>query len=114
MKKLKQFVYYGPGYVNNNPIDTEKVNPWTTNLFSRRAQVSHLGIQGEPGLRFCLNGSKESDAITISNTGVYEIDLNGIGCITELRFLNLDRYYPRDSINEEKKLIVDFVYEGAI
>ena len=113
MKKIKQLIYYGPNTDLNYPVITGRNNPWTSNLFTQHKQISHLGIQGEPGVKFCLNGSENFDAITIGATGVYELDLGEIGYITELRFLDtsLNYYYP--TIDYGKRLIVDFVYEGV-
>lgn len=110
MKKIKQFIFYGVNNSNNNP---KSINDWTSNLFKKYGAVSHLGIQGAPGVLFCLNGSSDSDAISIGGTGVYELDLEGIGYISSLRFLEneLINNYPNDSVG--KRLIVDIVYEGA-
>lgn len=115
MKQIKQFVYYGLNNSNNTPQGSEFDNPWIYNLFSKYRQISHLGIQGAPGVQFCLNGSKDEDAITIGNTGVYEIDLGGVGYISSLRFLEskLNEFYPEKS-SEERRLIVDFIYEGVV
>ena len=114
MKQIKQFIYYGPDDSNNTPQDSEFSNPWIYNLFSKYRQISHLGIQGEPGVHFCINGSEDEDAIMIGNTGIYEIDLDGVGYISSLRFLEYDlkKFYPESS--EERRLIVDFIYEGVV
>lgn len=113
MKQIKQFVYYGLNDSRNTPQGSEFNNPWIYNLFSQYRQISHLGIQGEPGVQFCINGSKDEDAIMIGNTGIYEIDLDGVGYISSLRFLenSLDTFYKKSS--EERRLIVDFIYEGG-
>lgn len=120
MKRFKQFVYHGLGEDENNPkevynnLGTLVNNPWTNNLFVNYRQVSHLGIQGEPGTKFCLNGATADNAITIGLTGIYEIDLGGIGYISALRFLpeTLAKYdeVPKNG----RRLIVDFVYEGVL
>lgn len=111
MKKIKQFVFYGPGHSKNIPANDED---WKYNLFKNYGLVSHLGIQGASGVLFCLNHSSNEDAISIGGTGVYEIDLTGVGHISGLRFLwdNLIIYYPKNSSDNTKKLIVDIVYEG--
>ena len=114
MKQIKQFVYYGLNDTRNTPQGSEFDNPWIYNLFSQYRQISHLGIQGEPGVSFCINGSEDKDAIMIGNTGIYEIDLDGVGYISSLRFLeqDLDEFYSEAS--ESKRLIVDFIYEGVV
>ena len=113
MKKIKQFIYYGKNSSNNHPQDSQVGNPWIYNLLTNYKQVTHLGIQGEPGVRFCLNGSSDFDAISIGLTGIYEINLEGLGYITGLRFLpeSLNNFYSTEA--EGHRLIVDFVYEGV-
>jgi hypothetical protein len=41
-----------------------------------------LGIQGPDGLKFYLNSS--SSPIAIGETGIYELDLEGIGRISAI------------------------------
>jgi hypothetical protein len=50
----------------------------------------------------------------IGNTGIYEIDLDGVGYISSLRFLEskLNKFYEKPS--EDRRLIVDFIYEGVV
>lgn len=111
MKKIEQFVFYGENDTRNRPLDMDK---WRYNLFSEHGAISHLGIQGEPGILFCLNGAIDSNAISIGGTGVYEIDLNGVGYITSLRFVEqvLKDFYPTNP-DSPRRLIVDIVYEGV-
>ena len=112
MKKIKQFIYYGSGSSFNHPQDSE-INPWVINLFTSYKQITHLGIQGEPGVKFCLNNSTNENAISLGATGIYEINLEGMGYITSLRFLpeSLEEYYKTEDTGH--RLIVDFVYEGG-
>ena len=115
MKKLKQFVFYGPGDARNNPKDIKGDNPWAYNLFRDFKSISHLGIQGLPEIRFYLNGKNSDNAISIGSTGVYEIELDGMGYITDLQFdwTQLSTLYPNPPIVPGRRLIVDFVYEGV-
>ena len=107
MKHLKQFVFYGKDNKNNFP---EKVSTWTHNVLSSYPTVSHLGIQGVPGTTFYLN--QDGDPITIGVTGVYEIDLGGIGFISKLAFdETLLLSYYNNNPNPDYRLIVDIVYE---
>lgn len=109
MKYLKQFVFYGE---DNNKNFPNNLTAWTHNLLSAYAQVSHLGIQGIPGTTFYLN--QNGDPITIGITGVYEIDLQGVGFINKLSFDRsiLLRNYNNNP-NPDHRLIVDIVYEGV-
>ena len=109
MKKIKQFVFYGDGNNNNEP---KSINAWTGNLLAGYSLVSHLGIQGAPGTGFYLNNG--GDLITIGSTGVYELDLTGIGHLTSLYFnksILVEKY--NNHINPNHRLIVDIVYEGV-
>ena len=62
----------------------------------------------------------------IGETGIYELNLEGIGTITSIRFenfsdkasQNLDSYYnPKDNIeadgNRADRLLIDIIYEGV-
>lgn len=83
MKTIKQFVY---------PRDN-----FEGNILEQYPEVSHIGIQGAPGLSFELNGG----VIKIGKTGIYELDLEGVGIINSLKF----------SPSSQDKIIVDIVYE---
>ena len=109
MKSIKQFVFYGIDDERNNPKD---FSAWEYNLLKNHGMISHLGIQGSPQLLFCLNGAADKDAISIGKTGIYEIDLNGIGYISSLRFVkeSLETCYPND-MTDKRRLIVDIVCE---
>lgn len=109
MKSIKQFIFYGKDDNRNFPKDFDD---WKYDLFKKYGAVSHLGIQGEPGVLFCLNGAPDDEAISIGGTGVYEIDLNGVGYISHLRFLedNLQNHYPTN-LTSPRRLIVDIVHE---
>jgi hypothetical protein len=110
MKKITQFVFHKELSNDNIPKD---INYWKNNLLSNYASVSHLGIQGEPGVEFYLNHG--DDPITIGPSGIYELDLEGLGYITALKFdysILIEKYNNED-INPYHRLIVDIVYEGA-
>lgn len=108
MKKIAQFVFYGKNSSLNNPKDLDL---WKYNLLSKYGSVSHLGIQGDPGTIFYLNNSNDNE-ISIGATGVYELDLEGLGYITALKFdsdILYDKY--KNNTNPNHRLIVDIVYE---
>lgn len=101
-KSIKQFIY------DETIKDT---TPWRTNLLQDMA-VSHLGIQGAPGTKFCINN--ENNSIEIGATGIYEIDLGDISGISYLKFLNLVDNTSED-FSIDNKIIVDVIYqEGGI
>ncbi len=121
MKRIMQFRYEGSNSVENYPKDLENYREELTkgNIFKNYGEVSQFGIQGPPGLKFKLNNSKYP--ITIGDTGIYELDLEKVGRITSIRFLNekennepkpgsLDYYYP-EGTNGIRRLLIDIVYE---
>ena len=112
MKHMMQFRFYGKDSEKNYPL-TASFDDWRFNLFSKYSNnISHLGIQGEPGLIFYLNGGQS--AITIGDTGIYELDLEGIGRISSLRFdgEQLTALYPTPATSSTHRILVDIVYDG--
>ena len=114
MKHMMQFRFHGLDSDLNYPNwkDSYEIGYWFDNLFQNYGSISHLGIQGEPGVIFYLNGG--NNPITLGSTGIYELNLEGIGRITNLRFdkKQLTKIY-NNSRNANHRLIVDIVYDGA-
>lgn len=123
MKRIMQFRYEGQNSLENYPNDLSNYRDQLINgnIFKNYSSVSQFGIQGPPGLKFILNNSQYP--ITIGDTGIYELDLENVGRIFSIRFLEqeengipkegtLDYYYPEESpgIN---RLLIDIVYEGV-
>lgn len=130
MKRIMQFRYRGTqAEVNNGSYIADHVENYPQiknyrdkliagNIFQDYGHVSQFGIQGPTGLRFYLNGSQHS--IMIGETGIYELNLEGIGRITSIRFNkdDLDKYYPTNldiEVNGDRadRLLIDIIYEGA-
>ena len=114
MKKIKQFVFYGKKVRDNlgKECFPANLNVWQQNLLTDFGPVSHLGIQGEPGVIFYLNHG--TDPISIGATGIYELNLEGLGHISALRFdMNTleEKYDEQESVLH--RVLVDIVYEGA-
>ena len=80
------------------------------NLFASHSGISHLGIQATPGTKFYLNNS--AFPITIGFTGIYELELGGLGHIFSIRFdkTSLDEY---DKADNEDRILIDIMYEGG-
>jgi hypothetical protein len=75
--------------------------------FNRYLPIYHLGIQTLPGTQFYVNGGNNS--IIIGNTGIYELDLEGLSEITALKF-------TKESITAIENtdgayIIIDIIYE---
>lgn len=112
MKKIMQFRFHGEGSQYNYPKSYD-ISEWIHNLFDKHGMISHLGIQGAPGIVFYLNHGQ--NPITLGVTGIYELNLEGIGRINALRFDEqiLKEKYPVSDANPQHRLIVDIVYDGA-
>lgn len=115
MKKIKQFVFYGK-HVRETLKEQclpEDLNFWKYNLLDECGPISHLGIQGQPGVTFYLNNGV--DPITIGATGIYEMNLEGIGHIFALRFdMDILSQKYDTALSKKERLLVDVVYEGVI
>ena len=112
MKRIMQFRYRGENHPDNYPNYSAYTDILSDgNIFNDYGIVSKLGIQGPDGLRFYLNFSP--DPITIGETGIYELDLEGVGRITAIQFnkTDLNNFYTTNPLND--KILIDIVYEGA-
>lgn len=108
-KQIKQFRYYKQGSPKNYPNNISIANLASGSIFSKYMPVIQLGIQSLPGTKFYLNNSNEP--IIIGNTGIYELDLNGLSEVIAIAF-------DRTSINaiatsQNGYLVVDILYEDG-
>lgn len=112
-KELKQYRYYEEGHPNNQPRQGTPIsyrNLTSGSIFANDMPITQLGIQALPGVKFYLNNS--TDPIVIGQTGIYELNLEGIAEINALKF------HP-DSItniinNKNAYLIIDTLYETGV
>ena len=112
MKHIKQFRYYGSKSSNNYPALSNYQGILSAgNLFASHGGISQLGIQALPGTKFYLNNSPHS--ITVGATGIYELDMHGLGHIYSIKFdpTTLASY---DKENSTARILIDIVYEGGI
>ena len=108
-KQIKQFRYYKQGNLKNQPSNIGISNLNSGSIFSKYMPVIQLGIQSLPGTKFYLNNS--NDPIIIGNTGIYELNLNGLSEITAIRFDTAS--INTIARNENGYLIVDILYEDG-
>lgn len=108
MKQIKQFRYYGETNPQNYPTGLTYGALHSGNIFKNLGIVTHLGIQASPGTQFYLNNSPHP--IYVGATGIYELDLSGVGQIVAIRFakssLEAVETWPSG-------LFIDVLYEGA-
>lgn len=107
---VKQFRYYGDGNTLNYPSDVTYAALATGNIFRKTPAITQLGIQADPDLRFYVNNSV--DPIYVGATGIYEIDLEGLGTISSIR-IDRDSLKNIDYNTKKNCLMIDIIYEGA-
>lgn len=107
MKKIRQFRYSGDRAPGNSPADLTENTLIFGNLFSSCPTISQMGIQGRPGTKFYLNGSEFP--IVLGETGIYEIDLEDRGTISEITFVKDQAF---EGYSKGDRLLVDIIYEG--
>lgn len=106
MKKMTQFRYCGEKNDNSTCNISELKNG---DLFDGYSQITQLGIQGEPGTRFVLNGGDYP--IILGETGIYEIDLEDRGFIHSISFSTGTTVFNK--YKNGSTLLIDIVYEGG-
>ena len=113
-KRIMQFRYYGDGNTSNQPKTNDSNTTISYNtlidgkVFKNYLPFTKLGIQALPGTRFSLNDGPE---IIIGSTGIYELDLEGISKINNLKFAG--QSLSIISNNNGVGLIIDAVCEGG-
>lgn len=105
-KSVMQFRYYGESNTKNYPQGINIQTLSTGTIFTNYPMITQLGIQTLPGTEFYLNNS--INPIIIGSTGIYELNLEGLSEITDLRFGK----NSVESINRNSNayLIIDVVY----
>ena len=104
---IRQYRFDKVGSSKNYNIDKNSAAGLVTGDFiSGYAPIIQLGIQALPGTRFYLNDSIEP--IIIGDTGIFEIELNGVIEISKIQFdcVSLDAI-ARDP---SAILIIDTIY----
>lgn len=107
---VRQFRYYGDGNPLNYPSEVSYAALATGNIFKNTPGITQLGIQSDPDLRFYVNNSV--DPIYVGATGIYELDLEGLGTISSIR-IDRDSLKAIDYDAKKNSLMIDIIYEGA-
>lgn len=109
-RKVEQFRFYTTDDNRNQPSSGTKIsvsNLRSGSIFSGHYPIVQLGIQTLPGVKFYLN--KATTPIVIGNTGIYDLELDGVTQITHLCFdinsLNMINGNP------DSYLIIDIIYD---
>ena len=107
-KKVKQIRYYNDNHGQNYGGPNYR-NLISGSVFSNYMPILQLGIQTIPGTKFYLNGS--NNPIIIGNTGIYELNLQGLTEINSLQFEASSVALIKN--NESAYLIIDIIYEDG-
>ena len=114
-RAVRQYRYYGEdgnSYPRKNQpqgeINIETLSEGTV-FFSEEnlGSIIPLGIQTLPGTKFYINNAKKP--IIVGATGIYELELNGVSEIKNLRFAKEDLQIIDNLANAY--LIVDALHE---
>lgn len=105
---VKQFRYYGEDSASKNyPAETTYATLAAGNIFQNYGAVIQLGVQARQGCKFYVNNSP--NPIMIGVTGIYELDLEGLGSISSIRFDRTDL----NAASETNPIMIDIIYEGG-
>ena len=104
---VKQFRYYGENNTKNYPAETTYAALAAGNIFQNYGAVTQLGIQARQDCKFYVNNSP--NPIMIGVTGIYELDLEGLGSISSIRFDRTDLA----AASETNPIMIDIIYEGG-
>ena len=107
-KYINQVRYYGDGNTKNSASNVSLTTLQSGSVFHGTLPIVQLGVQTLPGMKIYIN--HHTNPVIVGQTGVYELNVDGISYITDLCFdgstLNV--------INKNQSnayLIVDYLYE---
>lgn len=110
-KEVNQIRYYGDGNRKNSDSKVSKRSLQYGTVFSDHYPIIQLGVQTLPGMKIYIN--KHTNPVIVGQTGIYELNVDGISHITSLEFdgavLNMI-----DSDKSNSYLIVDYIYEKEV
>lgn len=109
-KEIGQIRYYGDGNAKNYPVGLKKTSLVHGTAFYNRLPIVQLGVQTLPGMKIYINNHDKS--IVVGQTGIYELNVDGMSNIMELRFDNATLSLI-DSSSSNAYLIVDYIYESG-
>lgn len=108
-KSINQIRYYGEGHVKNTKnVNFTKLR--SGSIFSDTLPITQIGIQTIPGVKVFINYSP--NPIVIGQTGIYELNVDGLSYINDIKFdassLNLI------DASTNAYLIIDYIYEKEV
>ena len=107
-KYVNQVRYYGDGNAKNSNSTLSITSLQSGSVFHNTLPIVQLGIQTLPGMKVFINN--HTNPIVVGQTGIYELNVDGISYITDLRFDGS----TLGVINKNQAnayLIIDYIYE---
>lgn len=107
-KYVNQVRYYGDGNSKNSAGNVNYRTLQSGSVFHNTLPIVQLGIQTLPGMKVYINN--HTNPIIVGQTGIYELNVDGISYITDLRFDGQTLTTINNKTNNAY-LIVDYIYE---
>lgn len=107
-KYVNQIRYYGDGNVKNSASNITLQTLQSGSAFHNTFPIVQLGVQTLPGMKIYINN--HTNPVIVGQTGIYELNVDGISYITDLRFDGSTLKIINDN-QKNTYLIVDYLYE---
>lgn len=107
-KYINQVRYYGDGNAKNSASNVTLTTLQSGSTFHNTLPIVQLGIQTLPGMKVYINN--HTNPVIVGQTGIYELNVDGISYITDLRFDGSTLSVINKNQNNAY-LIIDYLYE---
>lgn len=107
-KYVNQVRYYGDANSKNSSGDVNIRSLQSGSIFHSTLPIVQLGIQTLPGMKVYINN--HTNPVVVGQTGIYELNIDGISYITDLRFDGQTLTTINNKTNNAY-LIIDYIYE---
>lgn len=109
-KYVNQVRYYGDAAAEtkNSAKDVTYRRLQSGAVFENTMPIVQLGIQTLPGMKFYIN--EHPNPVVVGQTGIYELNVDGISYITRLRF-DSETLNVINNNSNTAYLIIDYIYE---
>lgn len=108
-KSINQIRYYGEGHPKNTP-NANFMKLRSGSIFGETIPITQLGIQTIPGVKVFINHNP--NPIVIGQTGIYELNVDGLSYINDIKFDGASLNLIDASTNAY--LIIDYIYEREV
>lgn len=123
-KYITQIRYYGDGDERNSSKDVSSTSLVKGTIFRKYSPITQLGIQTSPTFEYMEGDTKKvvrpsfyvnggADSVQIGRTGIYELDLDGIGSISSLALAQdfITAIIECNKQGGQAHVMIDLVYE---